>query len=254
MASSPERPDPIPLKQPSLLAWSGVFLLGHVLLLAVGAWLIVRFALDVPLTRLLAAAVTTTGAEWIMYLLIALSVVSSGLTLERLRFYARRRIEFDATRQRLTELLAEGRHDDALRLVESLEGMEGRVTAACLRCFDQGPAAMEEEMMGALANERLAYDKNLVVLGTLGNNAPFIGLFGTVLGIIKAFVDLAADLTGGAEVVMSGISEALIATGVGLLVAIPSVIAYNALKGRVKVVVTHTETLARTVMRFAKAR
>ena len=244
---------PTPLAKPGIFKGSGLFLLGHVTLLAIAAWLVVHFALDIPLTQLLAAAVTTTGAEWIMYLLIALSILSSGIALERLRFYTRRRVDFDAAKARLLELMAEGRREEALAFVEGIEGMEGQVTAACLRCFAQGPEAMEEEMKATLSSQRLEYDKNLIILGTLGNNAPFIGLFGTVLGIIKSFVDLSADITGGAEVVMGGISEALVATGVGLLVAIPSVIAFNYLKSRVKVVVTNTEYLARTVMRYAKA-
>ena len=69
--------------------------------------------------------------------------------------------------------------------------------------------------------------RGLPVLGTMGNSAPFIGLFGTVLGIIKAFQDLATAQQAGPQVVMAGISAALIATAMGLIVAIPSVIAYN---------------------------
>jgi hypothetical protein len=73
-------------------------------------------------------------------------------------------------------------------------------------------------------------ERNLGVLGTLGtlgNNAPFIGLFGTELGIMKAFADLSRNQLGGVAAVMSGISEALVATAVGLMVAIPAVIAFN---------------------------
>ena len=73
--------------------------------------------------------------------------------------------------------------------------------------------------------ERLKLDKRLIVLSTLGNNAPFIGLFGTVLGIIKAFNDLAASGQSGVSVVMAGISSALVATAFGILVAIPAVVA-----------------------------
>jgi biopolymer transport protein ExbB len=88
----------------------------------------------------------------------------------------------------------------------------------------------------------------LIVLGTLGNNAPFIGLFGTVLGIIKAFSDLAENTQGGADVVMAGISEALVATAVGLIVAIPAVIAFNYFNRRVRAVTTATDDLAHTIL------
>ena len=70
-------------------------------------------------------------------------------------------------------------------------------------------------------------ERFLVFLGTLGNNAPFLGLLGTVLGIIRAFHELARHGEGGVNVVMAGISEALVATAVGLVVALPAVIAFN---------------------------
>jgi len=81
---------------------------------------------------------------------------------------------------------------------------------------------------------KLSLEKRLGILATFGNNAPFIGLFGTVLGIIKAFHDLGISKEFGVRVVMTGISEALVATAMGLFVAIPSVIAYNYFVRRVK--------------------
>jgi biopolymer transport protein ExbB len=91
-------------------------------------------------------------------------------------------------------------------------------------------------------------EKNLGVLGTLGNNAPFIGLFGTVLGIIRAFADLARNQSGGATVVMTGISEALVATAVGLMVAIPAVVAYNVFQGRVRRGLGRIDAVAHVVL------
>jgi biopolymer transport protein ExbB len=92
------------------------------------------------------------------------------------------------------------------------------------------------------------HERYLVVLGTLGNNAPFIGLFGTVLGIIKAFDDLRKDATGGADVVHEGISEALVATAIGLLVAIPAVVAFNYFNRRIRAAVTTTDEIAHVVL------
>ncbi|WP_457641838.1 MotA/TolQ/ExbB proton channel family protein [Persephonella sp.] len=83
---------------------------------------------------------------------------------------------------------------------------------------------------------KLALEKRLGILATFGNNAPFIGLFGTVLGIIKAFHDLGTSTEFGVRVVMQGISEALVATAMGLFVAIPSVIAYNYFVRKVKTI------------------
>lgn len=81
---------------------------------------------------------------------------------------------------------------------------------------------------------RLALEKRLGILATFGNNAPFIGLFGTVLGIIKAFHHLGTSSEFGVRVVMAGISEALVATAMGLFVAIPSVIGYNYFVRKIK--------------------
>lgn len=220
--------------------------------LVVGIWLLIDVVLGLQLTEVLSTAIAVSGAEWIMYLLIGLSVLSVGVTIERWMFYRGHSVDAESLRDRLQALLPNGR-DEALEVVASLPTMEGRAVAACLRCFDQGPEAMEREMSATLAQERLRYEQRLIILGTLGNSAPFVGLFGTVLGIIKAFMDLAQDMAGGAAVVMAGISEALVATALGLLVAIPSVIAYNTLKARVKRIGTNSEYLATAVITHAEA-
>jgi biopolymer transport protein ExbB len=103
-------------------------------------------------------------------------------------------------------------------------------------------------MASAKSRLRLDMERNLGVLGTLGNNAPFIGLFGTVLGIIKAFADLSRNQAGGAGAVMSGISEALVATAVGLMVAIPAVIAFNFFQGRVRKTLGRVDAMAHLVL------
>ena len=91
---------------------------------------------------------------------------------------------------------------------------------------------------------RKDYERYLVILGTLGNNAPFIGLFGTVIGVIQAFQDLSTDSQGGAEVVMSGISEALVATAAGLAAAIPAVIAFNFFMNKIRIVETEFQSFS----------
>ncbi len=122
------------------------------------------------------------------------------------------------------------------------------VAAAGLDHFDRGSNAVGEAMAGVKARLRIDMERNLGVLGTLGNNAPFIGLFGTVLGIIKAFADLARNQSGGAAAVMSGISEALVATAVGLMVAIPAVIAFNYFQGKVRKTIARVDAIAHLVL------
>jgi biopolymer transport protein ExbB len=221
--------------------------------LVIGIWFLVHVVLQLRLTEVLSQAIAVTGAEWIMYLLLGLSVLSVGVTFERWLFYRKQTVDAEPLSRQLQELLRSGRADQALALAESLPAMEGRSVAACLRCLDQGPDSMERELAATLTQERLRYERNLIILGTLGNNAPFIGLFGTVLGIIKAFMDLAGDIAGGAAVVMAGISEALVATAIGLLVAIPSVVAYNVLKAKVRGTVANAEYLSHVVIACAEA-
>ena len=107
-------------------------------------------------------------------------------------------------------------------------------------------------MASALAAQRQQYDRYLSYFGTLGNNAPFIGLFGTVIGIIVAFQALGRNPKGGLEVVGPGIAEALVATAVGLLIAIPAVVMFNIFKGQVKHRVGNTAYLGGIVKAWAE--
>jgi len=121
----------------------------------------------------------------------------------------------------------------------------------------QGADTVEEVLLSVLARERARYERGLSFLGTLGSNAPFVGLFGTVLGIIKAFNDLGAVAVKGSAIqqtVMAGISEALVATAVGLGVAIPAVVAYNAFTRWLKTLVNRSQALGYALVGAMRAR
>jgi len=104
-----------------------------------------------------------------------------------------------------------------------------RAVAAAFAGRGLTPERVEERVRAALSAEALRLSTYVSVVGTIGNIAPFIGLFGTVLGIIRAFRDIGQIGAAGPAVVATGISEALVATAAGLFVAISSVIAYNLL-------------------------
>jgi len=127
------------------------------------------------------------------------------------------------------------------------------VARACLEHAAEGPAAIEEHVAATIENERLRYERGLAYLGTLGNNAPFVGLFGTVLGIVRSFHDLATSSAQGTQAVMAGIAEALVATGVGLLVALPAVALYNALMRYVETAAAGAGALSHEILAFVKA-
>lgn len=177
---------------------------------------------------------TLLGSEWVLWLLIILSIVSIAIMLERAVFYYKIRIDLADFTKSLNKFLIKKDWDEIKELCESSPSLESQMVLRGMEYQTKGPEAMEQSMNGYVAGQRQKLDQGLVVLGTLGNNAPFIGLFGTVIGIIKAFNDLASMPQGGPSVVMSGISEALVATAVGLMVAIPAVIAYNSFQRIVK--------------------
>jgi biopolymer transport protein ExbB/TolQ len=101
--------------------------------------------------------------------------------------------------------------------------------------------SFEKAMSGAVKTEKIQFEKGLSILATLGANAPFIGLFGTVLGIIRAFAYLGTQ--SGSSAVMSGVSQALYATAMGLLVAIPAVVANNYFAYHLRLAVLRCEAL-----------
>ena len=188
------------------------------------------------------------GAEWVMWVLVLLSVVSVTIMVERGLVFRKLSVPFDPVAGALRERLRAGDIEGAIADLGKHRGVETIVAAAGLREADRGPDTAEETMIGIRKREVLGLERNLAFLGTVGSNAPFIGLFGTVLGIIKAFSSLAGTQAANFKVVMADISEALVATGVGLLVAIPAVVAYNVFNRRVRQTVTNTEALQHLVL------
>jgi biopolymer transport protein ExbB len=193
-------------------------------------------------------AFTLLGAQWVLWLLIILSVLSFAVMIERAWFFASHAIDVTSLMADLRRLLGKGNIQDARARVKGSESSEMVVIAAGLAEYERGIDAMSEAMVGQKARERMRLERNLVFLATLGNNAPFVGLFGTVIGIIKAFHDLAGNQTGGAAIVMAGISEALVATAVGLLVALPAVVAFNYFNRRVRGTMANVDALAHVVL------
>ena len=190
---------------------------------------------------------TLIGAEWVLWLLLFSSVISIAVMLERIYFFYSTRLPVDFP-DRLARLLVANKIKEAKGLCEENPHFEGQVALEGLRLIDRDPHIAETTMEGTIVSHRYQLDRGLVILGTLGNNAPFIGLFGTVIGIIKAFHDLSLNPDGGPSVVMSGISEALVATAVGLLVAIPAVIAFNGLNRVVKRRIANAQAIQKLVV------
>ena len=192
-------------------------------------------------------------SEWVLYLLLGLSLASVAVMVERWFFYRSHRVDADALRSKLSDLLAAGDFQSAAKLLAGHDALETNIVLAGIKAYELGPESAEELIAGALGKEKGRYEKRLNFLATLASNAPYVGLFGTVLGIVRSFRDLAANMADASSAVMAGIAESLIATAVGLLVAIPAVVAFNVFKARVKTSVTDGQMLARTLMSQLKA-
>jgi biopolymer transport protein ExbB len=188
------------------------------------------------------------GANWVLWLLIVLSVISVGVMIDRALWLRRRDTDTERFTRELKGAFERGEidriqtkymDDPAIPIQVGLRGLAAR---------DKGAEAAAEAMHGERARWRRAADRNLIVLGTLGNNVPFVGLFGTVLGVINAFHHLAIKAANAEQETLANIAEALSATAIGLLVAIPAVIAFNFFSRRVRVIMGGADEVAHTVL------
>lgn len=167
------------------------------------------------------------GSAWVLWLLVILSIVSVAIIFERFFFFKKASNTFLDLRKGLESAADAGDSAKARTVCSQSPHIGAQVGTLILSKSHESREILGDRVAAYLAEQKLEMSKGLMILGTLGNNAPFIGLFGTVLGIIQAFHSLSLDTAGGASSVMAGISEALVATAVGLIVAIPAVIAYN---------------------------
>ncbi len=202
------------------------------------------------------------GAGWVMWLMIGLSVISVAIILERAWFFYSLRDNLPQLARDLRTTLNDS-VDAARQRLERSPSAEAAVVLAGLAEHDRGPDAAEEAMAGAAALQRMKLEKRLAYLATLGNNAPFMGLFGTVIGVVGAFKALgeqaevpvaeAAQAALAPTQVMSSISEALVATAVGIAIAIPAVAANNFFQRATRRTLANTEALTRVLMAHLKA-
>jgi len=188
------------------------------------------------------------GADWVLWLLIALSVLSVGVMIDRYLWFKNRDTNTETftrelrgafERDEIERLETKYKDDPSIPVQVGLRGLAER---------GRGPEAVAEAMHGERARWRRGADRNLMVLGTLGNNVPFIGLFGTVLGVINAFQQLTVKTAEAEAQTLGAIAEALVATAVGLLVAVPAVIAFNFFTRKLKIVMGGADEVAHTVL------
>jgi biopolymer transport protein ExbB/TolQ len=191
------------------------------------------------------------GANWVLWILVVLSIASVTVAIERWLYFKSIAGADTALLKTVPIKLADDDLEGAAALVKTGTSPGARMLAAMLEVADRGTNSAKAVLEGNRATEKMRLERNLGFLGTVGSNAPFIGLFGTVLEILRVFHLLGEQgVTTGEDAsgIMNGISEALVATAIGLLVAIPSVIAYNAFQRRVKRLLSEADALTGTAL------
>jgi biopolymer transport protein ExbB len=205
------------------------------------------------LTRKFLDLTATFGADWVNWVLVAVSLTATTIVIDRLVLYVRTRERYARLRTAFSASLADGEIGGALGSIEG-DSLVRNVLRAGLRLAARGerePAAIEQVMLGQLAEERARYEARLAVLTTIGNVSPLIGLLGTVIGIVGAFYvlgRLGTAQAAGNPAIMASIGEALVTTGFSIAVAVPSVVAYNALRAHVAARTKHAEALMRELV------
>lgn len=188
------------------------------------------------------------GEEYVLYALLITSVICVGIIIERLIVVFRVRASAAEMKAKLLGFLANGDTEGAKKYFSSQTNTMAKVVSAALGSLERSPEAMQESIEAELVEQRMKLERGFDTLGTVGSNAPFVGLLGTVLGIIEAFHAMASAKTAEPKIVMSGISMSLVATAVGLAVAIPALIAFNYFKAFTRDLLRHAEALCKPIL------
>lgn len=200
-------------------------------------------------------AVAHYADQFVLIILLIMSIVSIAMIFERFITLRKAASESARVRNRLKLALQTGSVQDFEDIAKDPSSLEGRAASYAIKYYKQnGEKGFEEIFNSFLLSERSELERFLPVLATISSNAPFIGLFGTVLGIMKAFNDLAMAQNAGQQTVMAGISTALVATAAGLFVAIPASIAYNYYSRKVKAILTGVESIKELGIAYAKSK
>lgn len=188
------------------------------------------------------------GANWVLWLLVALSVISIGIMIDRFLWFRSRESDIETFIRELRGAYDRGELERFESKYKANTGIPIQVAMHGLSERENGPEAVAEAMHAERARWRRSGDRNLMVLGTLGNNVPFVGLFGTVLGVMNAFLLLSSKSANAEKEVFDQIAEALSATAFGLIVAIPAVASFNYFTRRLRVLMTTADEAAHQVL------
>lgn len=200
-------------------------------------------------------AIAQIGDQVILWILIILSIISVAIILER--WFVLKSIGSQSLkiREKIKVAMTSQNYEVIEDLGKDISSLEGRAMSYGLKHVKvSGSKGLEELFNSLLLIEKPDLEKYLNFMATLGSNAPYIGLLGTVMGIMKAFHDLSISSEAGQQTVMSGISSALVATAAGLFVAIPAVLAYNYYSKKVKGILQNLNVIKELCISIAKSK
>ena len=198
--------------------------------------------------------VALLGSSWVMYALLLSSVFSITAIVDRWWFFRRQNEDANDLGDRVCDRLDANDEYGALEELAASKTIEAAVLVRAFRRIHGGADAFADAVEGELGRKRKELERGMNLLGTLGSNAPFIGLLGTVIGVIEAFSHLGAGQDKASMGnVMGGIAEALVATGVGLFVAIPAVVAFNVFQRKISEVEESVMALSKQISATLKS-
>ncbi|MBI4723444.1 MAG: MotA/TolQ/ExbB proton channel family protein, partial [Candidatus Stahlbacteria bacterium] len=160
-------------------------------------------------------------------ILILCSVMALAAMLQRFLVYKNQHLDVGPFMEKIRALMGKGQYSEAVEICSETNRPLSNMIKAGLENIELGRKNVSDLMEAQKLSVREELERYLPILGTLGNSAPFIGLLGTVIGIIRAFKLLEAAESMGPTAIMIGIAEALVTTAMGLIVAVPCVILFN---------------------------
>jgi len=165
--------------------------------------------------------------SWVMTVILGVSVIAIALIVERFIYFGKRRVKAARFFEKVKETFATGGIPEVLALVKNYDVPFAHIVRVAFENYNLPDEMIVELMESEILEQRTRMERFFGGLNTIGNVAPLLGLLGTVLGLINAFANIATSGSGGPAVVAKGVQEALYTTAFGLIVAVPTIWAYN---------------------------
>ncbi|MGL4971276.1 MAG: MotA/TolQ/ExbB proton channel family protein [Cetobacterium sp.] len=191
----------------------------------------------------------------ILYVLLILSIVSLGIIMERTICFIKNKTSLDSMfKKEIKDLLVEKKYEEAIVFSRKEKGVVGKtLTKFLIRYCSIGDYKDSDELLREIELEEMEIlERNTYILGIIAYTAPMIGLLGTVTGMISAFGKIATVGTGDPNAIAGGISQALLTTAGGLIIAIPSIIAYNIFNKKIEKMSLEVEKIATLIVNIVK--